>query len=261
MPALASLDPGLVAGATLVISLLAGEVAGRIATGLEPKADERFRSQIGAVQGAVLGLVGLLLAFSFSISLARFETRRELVLEEANAIGTTWLRTDALPEPARAEAKLLLREYVAARVGYYAAGEALGDLDAQIRMSEALQDRLWPLVHEQAVAAPTSLPLSLLVTSLNELIDLHASRVVAHDARVPDAILVLQISLAVVGVASIAFGFGLFRGPHRAGTLLVSVMMAGILLIILDLDQPRRGFIRVSQEAMIRLQDSLDTLP
>jgi hypothetical protein len=258
---IASLDPVLVVGVTLVISMLGGELAGRYAAELEPRADERYRSQIGAVQGAVLGLVGLLLAFSFSISMARFETRRELVLAEADAIGTTWLRTDALPEPARAEAKGLLREYVDARLAYYAAGEDRGAIEAQIRVGEALQRRIWTIVEGEAVAAPQSLPLSLLVESLNEVIGLHAGRVIAHDARVPDAIILLQLALAIISVATIAFGFGLFRGPHRAGTLLLSLLMASILLLILDLDQPRRGWIQVSQEAMLRLRQNIETPP
>ncbi|MES2644608.1 MAG: hypothetical protein V4850_34290 [Myxococcota bacterium] len=258
MAPIASQDPLLVAGCILVVSLLCGELAGRLAARLEPKADERFRSQVGAVQGAVLGLVGLLLAFSFSMAVARFETRRDLVLEEADAIGTTFLRADFLPEPARTEAKALLREYVTVRIAYYAVGEDRSAIEDEIRASEALQARIWALVAREASGAPQSLPLSLLVTTLNEVIDLHAGRVVAHDARVPDALIVLQIALVVIGVATIAFGFGLFRGPHRAGTLLLSILMAGILLMILDLDQPRRGFIRVSQEAMVRLQDNLD---
>lgn len=259
--AIASLDPVLVVGITLAISMLGGELAGRVAATLEPHADERYRSQIGAVQGAVLGLVGLLLAFSFSISMARFETRRELVLEEADAIGTTWLRADALPETTRAEAKNLLREYVDTRLKFYAVGDDSPELEEQIRASEALQSRLWTIVHAESVAAPTSLPLSLLVESLNGIIDLHAGRVIAHDARVPDAIILLQLGLAVISVATIAFGFGLFRGPHRAGTLLLSVLMASILLMILDLDQPRRGWIQVSQEAMLRLQNNIEKLP
>jgi hypothetical protein len=258
MPSLALLDPPLVAGATFVLAAAFGELAGRLGARLEPTIDDRFRSQIGALQGAVIGLVGLLLAFSFSIALARFDTRRDLVTQEANAIGTTWLRTDALAPGARTEARALLRDYVATRVEYYEVGEDRGAIEAQIRAGEALQARIWGIAEGAAVASPGSLPLSLLVSSLNDAIDLAAGRIVAHDARVPGPILALQIVLTVVGVATVAFGFGLFRGPHRAAMLLLATLMAGILVVILDLDHPRDGWIRVSQEAMLRLQRSLD---
>jgi len=258
MPPLSLLDPPLVAGATFLLAAVVGELSGRLGARLEPRIDDRFRSQVSGLQGAVLGLVGLLLAFSFSIALARYDTRRDLVTREANAIGTTWLRTDALEPDARTEARALLRSYVATRVAYYEVGEDRAAIEAQIRAGEGLQARIWRLAEGAAVASPGSLPLSLLVSSLNEAIDLAAGRIVAHDERVPGAILALQIVLTVVGVGTVAFGFGLFRGPHRAAMLLLTALMAGILLVILDLDHPRDGWIRVPQEAMLRLQRGLD---
>jgi hypothetical protein len=240
--------------AALVLQLLAAEAGNRLGARSAGAADANLRGQASAIQATLLGLLGLLLAFSFTMAVGRYETRRDLVVEEANAIGTTWLRAAALPPPRDAEVRALLRRYVDARLAFYAAGNDAAALDAAVKETEALQDRLWAIVLPAANEAPGSLPRSLLVEALNGVIDLHSARLAAYDAHVPPTITLLLVAVAAAGLGSVGFAFGLFRGPHRVPTLLLALLVSGILFVILDLDQPRRGLIRVSQDTMWRLQ-------
>src|SRR5690606_28962629 len=135
-------------------------------------ADEK-EQPVGAMVGSILGLLALLLAFTFSLAASRFEARRQAVLEEANAIGTTYLRTRLLPEPERQELARLLREYVDVRLSAVQAGQTA----EAIKHSEELHEQLWQQAAAAAQKSSGSIMTGLFVQSLNEVIDLHAKRV------------------------------------------------------------------------------------
>ena len=206
----------------------------------------------GFAMTSMLGLLALLIAFSFSISLQRYDARRELVTSEANAIGTTWLRTKLLDEPDRTRLQSLLREYVDTRVRFGMARTAEEEL-AAFRMTEAVQERLWNATSE-AVAPFRTTPLAaLLVTATNESIDLAATRKATREARIP--VRILQILMLYALIAGVMIGYE--KGAYRIATSLLFVLLTLAAAVVLDLDRPATGAIRVSQQPMLDLQRAI----
>ncbi len=206
---------------------------------------------------SILGLLAFLLAFTFGMAGSRFDTRRETVLQEANAIGTTYLRARLLPEPQRTEIARLLREYVDVRVR----GIQERKVAEAIARSEELQEMIW----SEAVKASQNenanpVMTSLFIQSLNEMIDLHAKRVqVGIRNRIPFSIWLSLIALSFLSMLGVGYQAGLSatrRSPAMAGLVLA---FAGVLFLIADLDRGHEGFLTVSQEAMIDLQKSMRT--
>lgn len=220
------------------------------------EADERLKGHIGALQAALLGLLALLLGFTFAMAVTRFDTRKALVLEEANAIGTTVLRARLLPPPHQQEMGTLLRAYVDARLAFYDAGIDRVRLEAAHTTTTRLQEQLWLVAVALAAQDPYALPVGLFVQALNEVIDLHEKRRQALDNHVPETVLVLLVGVAVAALGFLGYSFGLDRTRRFWSSALVSVLIALVLALILDLDRPRRGLITVSQESMVRLQEA-----
>lgn len=214
-------------------------------------------SQLGTIQGATLGLLGLLLAFTFAMSAARFDTRRQLVLAEANAIGTTFLRAQLLPEPHRGITSSLLRQYVAIRREFYNAGRDTERIQRAIVLSKHYHDMLWNQAIDASALNAQSIPTGLFIESLNETLDLHEERLVAMQSRVPEIIYYLLFAVAMATLALIGYGMGMAGRKNILPALMAMVLIAIILIVILDLDRPRRGLITISQDSMIQLQESL----
>lgn len=214
---------------------------------------EEKATPVGAMVGSVLGLLALMLGFTFSLAAARFEARRLAVLEEANAIGTTYLRARLLPEPQRSKAAKLLREYVDVRVR----GVQQRKIAEAIVQSEKLQEQLW----SQATAAAEKNPsviTGLFVQSLNEVIDLHAKRVlVGMRSRIPTSIWVGLFALAIAGMAAMGYHAGLSMTRRSPAMWILVLSVAGVLFMIADLDRGGEGFLRASQEAMTDLQRTM----
>jgi len=224
-----------------------------------PGSDEAHRSQASHLQSAILGLMALILAFTFAMALARFDARRQIMIDEVNAIGTAALRSEILPEPARSEAAVHLRQYVDARLDLFAAGvDTRRTADAR-RRSERLHGLLWSGGAAIARQDPRSVPAGLYLDALNAVIDLHATRLAAMRAHVPPIVYMLIIIFAISAAALVGFISGLGDRPHRISSALVCALVALVVMVIVDLDQPRRGWIRVSQSSMIDLGDSLRT--
>ena len=200
----------------------------------------------GPIDGAIFALFGLLIAFTFSGASGRFDQRRELILAEANAIGTAYLRVDLLPPAAQAGLRPLFREYVGSRIATYA---KLPDLDAAraaYQRSLALQGEIWSRAVPAARSDPSPAVASLVVPALNEMFDLANARLAATRTHVPGLVLALLFGLAlasalVVGYAGAASGS---PGWFRRG--LFALVIAATVLIILDLEYPRFGLIRVA---------------
>lgn len=232
------------------------ETGYRIGLKLFTAKDEARRSQISGVQGAVLGLLGLLLGFTFSMALNRYETRRELVLKEANAIGTTWLRAGLLPEANRGPARELLRRFVDVRVK----GQALADDPAQLaqgmRESAAIENELWRLAEEAAKTAPTPITATFIVT-LNEMIDTDAERITAARNMIPNGVWLLLMLVAASGCLTSAYGSGA-QGVRSAFTsAFLPLLISVVIMLIFDLMHTHEGIVSVSQQPMLDLQRSL----
>jgi hypothetical protein len=217
---------------------------------------EEKDAPVGAMVGAIIGLLAFMLAFTFSLAAARFEARRQVVLEEANAVGTTYLRCRLLPEPQRGEAARLLREYVDVRIR----GVQTGHIAEAIAQSESLHAQLWNEAMAAAEKSSGSIMTGLFIQSLNEVIDLHAKRIlVGMRSRIPLSIWCGLLMLALVGMGSMGYQAGLSATRRSPAMLLLILAFGGVLLLIVDLDRSQEGFLRVSQEAMTDLQKSMQS--
>lgn len=208
----------------------------------------------GAINGAIFAILGLLLAFSFSGAASRFDQRRDLIVAEANAIGTALLRVDLLPADVQQEIRADFRRYVDARLAAYDPNSEIGDFPTRLKIANAISGEIW----KKSVAAgkrPDALPAvnMLLLPALNEMIDITATRAAATMMHPPLIIRYLLIVLAMV--AAFLAGNG-FRGRKqgRLHELAFAVIMTATIFIIIDLEYPRLGFIRVEafEQAIVK---------
>jgi hypothetical protein len=210
---------------------------------------------VGSVVGAVLGLLAFMLAFTFSMSAGRFDTRKQLLLDEVNAIGTAALRTQLLPEPHRTECHGLLKKYVDVRV---AAVQDAKKLPESLKESEAIQKQLWTHAMALARADMNSDIGALFVESLNEVIDLHTSRVtISLQYRIPSVIWTVLFALTVLSMGGVGFQFGILGRYSVAVNLILAVSFALVVYLIADLDRATSGMLKVSQQPMVELQEKL----
>jgi hypothetical protein len=240
-------------GATVVLILLAVEAGFRVGRWRQRRAEPERETPVGAIVAASLGLLAFLLAFTFGMAASRFEIRRALVLDEANAIGTTYLRAALLPEPHRTEIRTLLRDYVDLRLESVQPGMIVPAL----ARSEELQGRLWTQAVIVGEKNPTPIT-GLFIQSLNEVIDLHAKRVtMGLRNRIPVTIWGALYFTAILTMAGVGYHAGLTSTTRTLVVLALVVTFSGILWLIADLDRPQEGLLKVSQQAMIDLRKSL----
>ncbi len=251
------LELGFILLGSLVFFLAATEIGFRLGRRAHSRVNADAKSELSILQGAIMGLLALLLGFTFSMAISRYEVRKQLVLDEANAIGTTYLRAQLLPEPERREVSNLLRSYVGARLEFYAAGVDEKKLDAAKRKTEGLHDQLWSHATTLGGRDPRAVTTGLFLQSLNEVIDLHSKRINALENHVPEIIIELLFFIAIIATGLIGYGCGVGGRRNFFVTLATSLLIAAVILVILDLDRPRRGLIRVSQQRLVELRDSL----
>jgi len=247
--------------ATLVIG------AALVATGIGHLAGRSLRRRtadlhepVGVVQTALLGFVGLILAFGLALAVGRYETRRASVVEEANAIGTTYLRAQTLAEPMRRRSLELLTAYTDTSIrladavpSSSAAKEALAD-------GQRLQRELWALAGRSLAGAPTDSAPRLYVETLNHMIDQQTVRKAALNNRVPPAVLWFELASAMLALALLAFYLALLERSVWT-VLLAAALVSCLLLITFDLDRPRRGLITVPATPLTDLRASMNLPP
>jgi len=226
--------------ALLIVSLEVGFRRGRRAV-LER--DVTSSAQLGAVQGAVLGMLGLLLAFSFAAAGGRFLERQDLIVAEANAISTAWLRADLIGEPARSELRSALQAYTAHRVATSA--HFRGRLsEADVAEIERLHERIW----KSAVAGLEARPHAIvaLLNPVNEVIDLHSARVYSAQKHLPLLVLALLVASSALALGVIGYGSGVANRRSLAMTVPLAAVIAVALWVTIDLDYARRGMLQLS---------------
>jgi len=209
------------------------------------------------VVGASLALLGFLLAFVTSIAIGNFDQRRHLVISEANAIGTTYLRAGYLADPYGAETRELLREYVGLRL------KALDPAarESAITQSEQIHDELWLIAEEIAKGDPGP-TIALYLSSLNQVIDVHTERLNAElGYRVPPVIL-LGLSVVAVMTMILIGVYDSYREKHNLIALIIVVSIVSVVfLMIMDMDRSNVGLLQVPQKALIDLQQKLNLTP
>jgi len=218
-------------------------------------ADEK-EAPVGAMVAAILGLVAFMLAFTFGLAATRFDEKRQTVLEEANAIGTTYLRARLLPEPWKSEVATLLRDYVNTRIK----GEKdEGSQADSIAKSERLHELIWQRAIKAAETDHGSIMTGLFIQSLNEMIDIHSKRLlVGLRSRIPLAIWIGLFSLALIGIGAMGYQAGLSATRRSPVMFALVIAFAGVMFLIVHLDRSNEGFLRVDQTAMRDLQRNVN---
>ena len=212
---------------------------------------------VGGLVGAVLGLLAFMLAFTFGSAAGRFDARKQLLLNEVNAIGTAMLRTELLPEPQRAESRRLLKRYVSIRAGV---GRPETNLPEAIAESEAIQKQLWA----QAIAASKDSPSTttmLLLPALNEVFDLHTSRLtVGLHYKIPQGIWIGLLFITELAMVSVGYQLGFSNTRNLLVPAILAVSFSTVVLLIADLDRATSSGLTLSQQPMVALDKEFSTL-
>ncbi|MGB4773391.1 MAG: hypothetical protein WBP58_18140 [Chitinophagaceae bacterium] len=193
------------------------------------------------VEGSLLGLLALLLGFSFSLSNSRYDKRQSLVIDEANAIGTAILRCDLYPDSVKTPLKLAIRDYLEARISYDDAGANRDSIRAAILATERAQKRLWKLVSDAAQFQENVVRTNQMVPALNEMFDIASTRLALLLAKVPDLVFYLLFTLCFTG--SFLIGYSDVKHPEWGIVSSFLIMVGLSIYMILDLDRPRTGII------------------
>jgi len=214
-------------------------------------------TNIGTLESATAGLLALIIGFTFAMALSRFEARRDAVVQEANAIGTTALRARLLPEPHRAETLKLLREYVKVRIDAFHSGHSFAELKATVERSNAVQEALWKQARAVAENDKMLIPTGLFIQSLNQMIDAQGVRLAALRNRIPSIVLVMLYVLAAAAGGFVGYASALDPRLTRLPVVIMGLLISLVLYLIIDLDRPNDGFITNSQQAMIDVAKSI----
>jgi hypothetical protein len=215
------------------------------------------KADIALIVGAVMTLLALLLGFSYSMSVTRFESRRQLVVDEANAIGTTYLRAKTLPEPRSSEIQELLRQYTALRVEMAGMEEyAPEKIRLMDNRTKELHGSLWS--HASALSKENPDPVvAVFLQTLNEMIDLHAKRFAAFRNHVPFSVYLVLLTVSAIALWLLGYYFGAQRKRVQILTTVLAFLVASVMWLIIDLDQPTHGAIRTNQQSLLDLQQDL----
>jgi hypothetical protein len=241
-------------GATLLaVFLSCVETGFRLGRNARARISTETHSLTGVLQSALLGLLALLLGFTFSMAASRHDFRQRMVADEANAIRTAFLTTRLLPEPRRAQAAGLLLRYLDARIAFLAL-EDPSDSPERGRAVEDLQRQLWATTEGlDALGPATTL---LYAQGLEAVIVEQGRRAAAYYNRVPEAALAMLVTVAAASLALLGYGAGL-GGRRSTICNLVSLLVVAVVLMIVDFDRPRSGLIIINEERLVVLRTEL----
>ncbi|MBI3661735.1 MAG: hypothetical protein HY234_01605 [Acidobacteria bacterium] len=243
--------------ALLIVLLAAVEVGFRLGMRSEARGEDQLHEQLKGARNGLVTLLSLLLGFMLPMSLSRFDLRKHLMIEEAKAIGTTTLRAQMLPEPARSKARDLMREYVEVRLKFFDAGLNGAQLEAANNHAQQLQNELWKQSVTAAQSSPTPIT-AIFAQSLNQMIDLSEERLAALENRIPGSI---WLMLALISLLTcLTVGYSLRRRTSLA-MLVTPLAISIVMALAADLDSPRTGVIRIGQQSMERVRTDLQAIP
>ena len=207
----------------------------------------------GMLVGSILALQAFLLAVTIGMASDRFDARRGIVLAEANSIGTTYLRAGYLPDPASTQIRELLREYVPIRIVPTEVKPV--DLAADIQRSQQILGELWAISEDVARTTDKGDLVSLYLDSLNETINLNETRITAGlYTRVPETVVLLLVGGSALGLGMVGYSAGLTKRRGLLNALVLVLALGAVIMVVVDLDRPRDGFIQVSQQPLLDLQ-------
>ena len=250
----------LIAIALLGLMILGAELGYRLGRKGRQTQNELTRTQVISIQAATLGLLALLLGFTFALALSRFEYRKQMVVQESNAIGTAALRSEFLPISRDDEVDNLFRRYVEIRLeSVLRTSQGSSEREQLDREILQIQRRLWHIANEAAEADPGSIPLGLFTHAMNELIDIKTKRDIAVANHVPESVLLFLLAFAVLAAIVLGYGNGLAGCRILSLTVAYCVVVVLVIMMIIDLDHPQQGLARTSQQSMIQLQEIMES--
>jgi hypothetical protein len=243
--------------ALIIFGIVGAATAAGYLTGRYLREHEaRLREPFGVLQAALLGVVGLLLAFGLSLALGRYEDRRAATVTEANAIGTSYLRSQLLAEPVRTKSLELWPRYtdLALQVSREVPNSA--SMRRTTAAEDVLQRQLWSLAGEAIGAAPLATAPRLYVDNLNSTFDAQLARLASLNNRVPGAVLALEVFGAAVALGLLALHISIL-GRGVVAMLGATVLVTLLLLVIFDLDRPTRGLIKIPSAPLASVRASM----
>lgn len=251
----------LIVTGVFVFMLLAMEIGYRSGCRKQASVAEAI-AQANAVLVSMLGLLALLLAFTFSAALQRYEDRSQTVVAEANAIGTTYLRARLLPGEMRDEVQVMLRQYLDVRIQEGRIDATEPELHKSLmRQAKLMEAQLWSQAVKAAELDKSVVTSGLFIQSLNELIDTSGTRNAALNRQVPEIVLYLVFATIVLTTATLGYASGIAGHRVTLAAFILVMLIALVVYLIIDLDRPRRGVIQVSQDSMLSLQEVIETTP
>jgi len=227
----------------LIFTMLSFVAGHRMRKGVIKRDPKRSIAEKNPINGMLLGLLGLLLAFSFSMSNSRFDDRRHLIIEEANIIGTTILRTDIYPDSMRGALRSALRNYVERRIAFYETGTNVEKALSEYTAAQAESAKIWRMAADYAKKDENTTRTSQLIPSINEMIDIASTRLAAGEGTIPDSIMYFLFALCIC--ASFLLGYEQTGKVDWISLSGFALTLAITVFSILDLDRPRSGLIKM----------------
>jgi hypothetical protein len=247
--------------AVVIFAIVGGTTVGCYAAGRYlRKHESTLREPFGVLQGALLGVVGLILAFGLTLAVGRYEDRRAATVAEANAIGTSYLRAQLIAEPARSRSLPLFRDYADEAIAVTREVPNSPGMRRTTGAEDLLQRRLWRLAGEAVDAAPVGTAPRLYVDSLNATFDAQAARLSALNNRVPGPVLALEVFGAAAAVGLLALHISVL-GRGLVAMLAAAALVTLLLLVTFDLDRPTRGLITVPDTPLVAVRAGMAPPP
>jgi hypothetical protein len=250
------IDHRLVTLMMVVVLVAAGELGFRLGSRRRDVQDS-FRSLMSGTGAAMLGLLALLLGFTLSMAVSRWDARQDMIVDEANAIGTTWLRAGLIEEPLREELQNTLRAYTDDRIalgGSRSDPQALRDARDE---SEALHASIWSIVERANQPGRSNAVMSSLITAANDLIDLHELRIASIENYLPAALFLMLLTVGAVAMSFLAWAFGAANQGGRVALLILGLLIGSVLMLIMDINRPQRGRIDIGVGSLERVVETI----
>ena len=247
--------------ALLLATVAAGELGCHLGRRYHPRTDEARIGHLRTILGSVLGMLALLLSFTFAMSAQRYNERRELVVRDANALGKLYLQSDFLPDGPRKAYKQLLGQYVdlRAQIAFLHRDSTDQETAQAAAQSEGIHQQMWKVV--QAGTDSQSLQALDMHKGLIDAASVYRERIFSWESHVPDPVIWLLLLGAVTAMGAVGFFGGL--GNHRGlpARIAVTLMLCGTIYVVMDLDKPHQGWVRISQSPILYLKQILDSDP
>ena len=238
---------------TAALVLLAIEIGYRVGSRRRVRASNEQAGPVGVMAGSTLALLAFMLGFTFSFAAGRVDARRTALMNEANAIGTTYLRADMLPEPHRGEIRQLLRDDVTTQI------EAANttDLAPATARVDAIHAQLWEHATALGRDNPNSIVTGIFIQSLNEAIDQYSVRLMTVRTRVARPVWFVLYTLTFLALLAMGYQIALTGTSRSPAVTFVALSFAIVICLVADLDRPHEGNIRVSQQPLLDLQTTM----